>query len=221
MARAEHAELELQQPLRAVRPRAGAAGLSVEERVSGAEYAQIRDEISDVDGQLRAARATLREVGDAEKQEHDKLIGAERDLQHGRTALAAALAEVGAQAVALEPYAHGDLRPLLDVARARFEKLGLHNVVSRHGDGLKGWPEQAPFDRVIVTAAAPDVPGHLLECLGPEGVLVAPVGHEREEQQLLRVRRKSDSFDIEDLGKVRFVPLVAGLPRPHRREAKA
>jgi protein-L-isoaspartate(D-aspartate) O-methyltransferase len=112
-------------------------------------------------------------------------------------------------------------RSLLSEAEKRFQGLRLNNITTRYGDGTKGWPEQAPFDRVIVTAAAPDVPGHLLECLGPAGVLVAPVGREREEQQLLRVRRAGDSFDIEDLGKVRFVPLVVGLPRPHRSEAKA
>ena len=104
-------------------------------------------------------------------------------------------------------------RPLLKTAEARFAQLRLHNVTSRFGDGTKGRPEQAPFDRIIVTAAAPDVPGSLLECLAEDGILVAPVGEERRDQQLLRVRRHADQFQVEELGSVRFVPLVSGLPR--------
>ena len=104
-------------------------------------------------------------------------------------------------------------RPLLKTAEARFAQLRLHNVTSRFGDGTKGWPEQAPFDRIIVTAAAPDVPGSLLESLAEDGILVAPVGEERRDQQLLRVRRHADQFQVEELGSVRFVPLVSGLPR--------
>ncbi|HUB96753.1 MAG TPA: protein-L-isoaspartate(D-aspartate) O-methyltransferase [Stellaceae bacterium] len=104
-------------------------------------------------------------------------------------------------------------RALLGEAEKRFASLRLTNITTRFGDGSKGWPEQAPFDRIIVTAAAPDVPGHLLESLVPGGILVAPVGEERREQQLLRVRRTDASFEIDDLGPVRFVPLVEGLPR--------
>jgi protein-L-isoaspartate(D-aspartate) O-methyltransferase len=111
-------------------------------------------------------------------------------------------------------------RALLAEAEKRFAALRLANITTRFGDGSKGWPEQAPFDRIIVTAAAPDVPGHLLESLGPDGILVAPVGEERRDQQLLRVRRKDAGFDIDDLGPVRFVPLVAGLPRAMRRESR-
>jgi protein-L-isoaspartate(D-aspartate) O-methyltransferase len=104
-------------------------------------------------------------------------------------------------------------RMLMAEAEKRFAALRLTNITTRFGDGSKGWPEQAPFDRIIVTAAAPDVPGHLLESLAPDGILVAPVGEEHRDQQLLRVRRKDASFEIDDLGPVRFVPLVAGLPR--------
>jgi protein-L-isoaspartate(D-aspartate) O-methyltransferase len=109
-------------------------------------------------------------------------------------------------------------RGLLKEAEQRFAALRINNLTTRFGDGTKGWPEQAPFDRVIVTAAAPDVPGALLESLGPDGILVAPVGKERSEQKLLRVRRAGETFAIEDLGPVRFVPLVAGLPRTVRRD---
>jgi protein-L-isoaspartate(D-aspartate) O-methyltransferase len=104
-------------------------------------------------------------------------------------------------------------RDLLTEAEARFRQLRLHNITSRFGDGTKGWPEQAPFDRIIVTAAAPDVPGNLLESLADDGILVAPVGEERRDQKLLRVRRREGDFAIEDLGPVRFVPLIEGLPR--------
>ena len=109
-------------------------------------------------------------------------------------------------------------RGLLKEAEKRFAELKLHNVTTRFGDGTKGWPEQAPFDRLIVTAAAADIPGNLLDCLVDGGVLVAPVGEEHRDQQLIRVRREGDSFRNEELGPVRFVPLVEGLPRgaaPH------
>jgi protein-L-isoaspartate(D-aspartate) O-methyltransferase len=110
-------------------------------------------------------------------------------------------------------------RPLLKEAEKRFADLRIHNVTTRFGDGTKGWPEQAPFDRIIVTAAAPDIPRPLIEGLAPDGILVAPVGPERAEQQLLRVRRVEGEPIVEDLGPVRFVPLVEGLPRA-RREAR-
>jgi protein-L-isoaspartate(D-aspartate) O-methyltransferase len=104
-------------------------------------------------------------------------------------------------------------RELLRDAERRFEQLHLRNIVCRFGDGTKGWPEQAPYDRVIVTAAGPEVPASLIDGLAPGGVLVAPVGEERRDQQLVRIRRNDDGFSTEDLGLVRFVPLVAGLPR--------
>ncbi len=104
-------------------------------------------------------------------------------------------------------------RELLAAAERRLEALGLRNIVYRLGDGAKGWPEQLPYDRVIVTAAAPELPAALVDGLAPGGVLVAPVGNDRREQQLVRVRRNDDGFATEDLGLVRFVPLVEGLPR--------
>jgi protein-L-isoaspartate(D-aspartate) O-methyltransferase len=104
-------------------------------------------------------------------------------------------------------------RALLREAEKRFAELRLHNVTSRFGDGTKGWPEQAPFDRIIVTAAAPELPGKLLGSLAEGGVLVAPVGEERRDQRLIRIRRKDGTSVTEELGPVRFVPLVEGLPR--------
>jgi protein-L-isoaspartate(D-aspartate) O-methyltransferase len=104
-------------------------------------------------------------------------------------------------------------RELLREAERRFVELRLSNITCRFGDGRKGWPEQAPYDRVIVTAAAAGVPTALVDHLAPDGILVAPVGEDHRDQQLLRIRRKNDGFSTEDLGLVRFVPLVAGLPR--------
>jgi protein-L-isoaspartate(D-aspartate) O-methyltransferase len=104
-------------------------------------------------------------------------------------------------------------RELLRDAQARLESLRLTNIVFRFGDGTNGWPEQIPYDRVIVTAAATDIPALLIDGLARDGVLVAPVGSDRRDQQLLRIRRTDGGFATEDLGLVRFVPLVAGLPR--------
>ena len=113
-------------------------------------------------------------------------------------------------------------RGLLKDAEKRFAELKLHNVTTRFGDGTKGWPEQAPFDRIIVTAAAAALPRSLCDSLAETGILVAPVGRERRDQQLVRIRRQEGGFLTEELGPVRFVPLVAGLPRgasPAKRES--
>jgi len=104
-------------------------------------------------------------------------------------------------------------RELLRDAERRFAELGLRNIVCRFGDGTKGWPEQVPYDRVLVTAAAAEVPATLIEGLAPGGILVAPVGEDHRDQQLVRIRRHDHGFSTEDLGLVRFVPLLAGLPR--------
>jgi protein-L-isoaspartate(D-aspartate) O-methyltransferase len=104
-------------------------------------------------------------------------------------------------------------RALIKQAEARFAKLRLHNVVTRFGDGTKGWPEHETFDRIIVTAAAPEIPRNLLEHLAEGGILVAPVGPARRDQKLLRVKRRDGGLAVEELGDVRFVPLIAGLPR--------
>jgi len=106
-------------------------------------------------------------------------------------------------------------RELLRGAERRLDALGLRNIVYRFGDGTKGWPEQSPYDRVIVTAAAAQIPAILVDGLAPGGVLVAPVGADHHDQQLMRIRRIESGFVNEDLGPVRFVPLVSGLPRQH------
>ena len=104
-------------------------------------------------------------------------------------------------------------RELLRDAERRFGELHLRNIVCRCGDGTKGWPEQAPYDRVIVTAAAGQIPPTLIDRLAPGGILVAPVGEDHRDQQLIRIRRHDHGFSTENLGLVRFVPLVVGLPR--------
>lgn len=99
-------------------------------------------------------------------------------------------------------------RPLLREAEKRFAELGLHTIVTRYGDGSKGWPEQAPFDRILVTAAAADIPPILAEQLKVGGVMVLPVGAEGEDQQIVRVCRTESGFVREALWPVRFVPLL-------------
>ena len=105
---------------------------------------------------------------------------------------------------------HADL---LKEAEGRFKQLGLHNITTRKGDGTKGWPQQAPFARIIVTAAADDVPSALLDHLAEDGLMVVPVGPQNGVQELLRIVRSGASFHTESLGPTRFVPLVAGEPQ--------
>jgi protein-L-isoaspartate(D-aspartate) O-methyltransferase len=104
-------------------------------------------------------------------------------------------------------------RTLMREAESRFKELALTNVITRFGDGGEGWPEQAPFDRIMVTAAAPGEPTALLQQLKPAGVLVAPIG--RGPVQTLR-RYTGDGkggFAVEDLIDVRFVPLLEGVAK--------
>ena len=104
-------------------------------------------------------------------------------------------------------------RTLLGEAQARLKTLGVQNVISRFGDGGEGWPEQAPFDRVLVTAAPAEEPRRLLEQLKPGGVLVAPVGRGPVQSLLRYVGDGKGAFVKEELGEVRFVPLLSGVAR--------
>ena len=99
------------------------------------------------------------------------------------------------------------LRPLLVEAQNRFRKLRITNVTSKFGDGAKGWPEGAPFDRVILTCAPPEIPATLLNQLKTGGIMVAPEGRDRE-QSLVVIRRMEEGFERRELLPVRFVPLV-------------
>ncbi|MDA8229428.1 MAG: protein-L-isoaspartate(D-aspartate) O-methyltransferase [Desulfitobacterium hafniense] len=97
---------------------------------------------------------------------------------------------------------------LAEQAMSRFRSLGYDNIHVKLDDGTKGWADEAPFDAIIVTAGGPAVPKALLEQLAVGGRLVIPVG-KRHEQKLLRIRKKADGdFLEEDLGEVRFVPLI-------------
>ena len=114
----------------------------------------------------------------------------------------ALLARLGARVWSIER--HG---PLLEVARRRFDRLGL-KVGTKVGDGTLGWREYGPFDAILVTAGAPEVPSSLLAQLAVGGTMVVPVGDESS-QKLVRVTRESEEVYSEaDLGDARFVPLI-------------
>ena len=100
---------------------------------------------------------------------------------------------------------------LVREARMIFDALQLPNVTSLVGDGSFGLPDQAPFDRIIVTAAAEDPPGPLLAQLKPGGIMVVPVGQSDTVQTLIRVRKSEEGLDSDELRPVRFVPLLEGL----------
>ncbi|SOC19692.1 protein-L-isoaspartate(D-aspartate) O-methyltransferase [Rhodobacter maris] len=102
-------------------------------------------------------------------------------------------------------------RRLVREANAVFEALDLSNIVSLAADGSRGLPDQAPFDRILVTAAAEDPPGPLLSQLKIGGIMVLPVGQSDTVQSLIRVRRTETGFDYEELRPVRFVPLIEGM----------
>ncbi len=104
-------------------------------------------------------------------------------------------------------------RTLLAEAEERFRKLGLLNVITRFGDGGEGWPEQAPFDRILVTAAAPAEPKALLTQLKPSGVLVAPIGKGPVQTLMRYTGDGKGGFKPETLCDVRFVPLLDGVAR--------
>jgi len=109
--------------------------------------------------------------------------------------------------LAKEVYSIEVVEPLAREASARLKELG-YRVNVRAGDGYKGWPEAAPFDRIIVTAAPPEVPKALIDQLAEGGVLVAPVGEGI--QQLVRIRKQQGKLHREVLDTVVFVPMVPG-----------
>ena len=104
-------------------------------------------------------------------------------------------------------------RTLLREAEARFQALGLTNVITKFGDGGKGWPEQAPFERIMVTAAAPSEPKALLSQLKPNGILVAPIGKGPVQQLRRYTGDGQGGFTAEPLTDVRFVPLLDGVAK--------
>ena len=124
--------------------------------------------------------------------------------------------------ICFRPYASSVLAPLvkqiytveripelLRKAKQRLRELDIYNVQFRPGDGWEGWPKYAPYDAILVAAAAPELPERLLEQLAPGGRLIMPVGPTGR-QDLLSITRKNDHFEQASLGAVSFVPLVKG-----------
>lgn len=105
------------------------------------------------------------------------------------------------------------IKPLQDKARERIRTLGLRNVLLRHADGGFGWPEQGPFDAILSAAAPRVVPEGLKQQLGPNGVLVIPVGGEQQNLQLIMRDGESDTFVTQTIEPVKFVPLLSGTTR--------
>lgn len=103
--------------------------------------------------------------------------------------------------------------PLYQSAKARLEKLGYDNITTLLRDGTRGWPEQAPFDHIVITAATPAVPDALQEQLRVGGSLIAPVGPAGGEQELVRITRNEAGFEQDRLLAVRFVPLLEGVAK--------
>ena len=135
-----------------------------------------------------------------------ELTGGEKVLEIGTGSgyAAAVLAEIVASVYTIER-----IKGLADMAASALESLGYENVHVRHADGTLGWPEEAPFDAIVVTAGAPHVPESLRQQLKIGGRLVIPVGSSQAYQQVVRVTRVGeDEFETENLLAVRFVPLV-------------
>lgn len=135
-----------------------------------------------------------------------ELSGDERVLEIGTGSgyQAAVLARLARAVLSIERVAS-----LGEEAAARLAELGYANVTVRIGDGFLGWPEEAPFDRIVVTAAPSGLPEALFDQLVEGGICVAPVGGSWE-QTLYRWRRRGGRMTVEDLGAVRFVPMLPG-----------
>jgi len=115
-------------------------------------------------------------------------------------------------ALGVDVYTVERIQQLFENAQFLFNKLGYTHINMRHGDGFQGWPENAPFDKIIVTAAAPQLPKQLIGQLKVGGRMVIPVGAEDAVQELyLVVRTAPYKFSSEVLEKVRFVPMLKGL----------
>ncbi len=128
------------------------------------------------------------------------------DIGTGSGYQAAVLAEIASRVYSIEIIPH-----LGNDARKRLAELGYGNIEIKIGDGYKGWPEKAPFDGIVVTAAAPNVPPALVAQLKPGGRMVIPVGGDGDVQYLKLITKRVDGgFDEKRILPVRFVPLVPG-----------
>ena len=103
------------------------------------------------------------------------------------------------------------IEELLRQARRRFRQLGVSNIRSRHDDGKLGWPDEAPFDAIMLTAAGDTIPSRILDQLSPTGVLVAPVGSPSQQTLIRLCGDGQGDFVQEELGAVSFVPLLGGI----------
>jgi len=121
---------------------------------------------------------------------------------------AAVLAELAGEVYSIERHAE-----LLAEAQRVLQGLDYANLHTRVGDGMAGWPEAAPFDAILVTAAAEEVPQALAAQLKEGGRLILPLGRHQGAQRLLRLTRRGAALEEEELCEVRFVPLLPGLPR--------
>lgn len=121
---------------------------------------------------------------------------------------AAVLSRLAKEVVTIERF-----RTLAEAARVRLETLGFANVTVIVGDGMQGHPEQAPYDRIIVTAAAEEVPEPLVEQLAEDGVMVLPLGPHDGFQRLVKLTKRAGRLQQDDLVAVRFVPLLPGKAR--------
>jgi protein-L-isoaspartate(D-aspartate) O-methyltransferase len=121
---------------------------------------------------------------------------------------AAVLSRLARDVVSIERY-----RTLAEKARERLHALGYDNVEVVVGDGFAGVPEKAPYDRIIVTAAAPEVPEALIDQLADDGVLLLPLGPQDGPQNIVKLTKTQTGLEREDLIAVRFVPLLHGKAR--------
>jgi protein-L-isoaspartate(D-aspartate) O-methyltransferase len=118
----------------------------------------------------------------------------------------AVMARLAARVVSLERY-----KTLTELARQRFEALGITNAFVRHADGSQGLPAEGPFDRIVVWAAFDALPRNFAEQLASGGVMIAPIGPEEGVQTLAKLTKIGSRFEREDVGTVRLQPIMKGL----------
>lgn len=124
------------------------------------------------------------------------------ELGTGSGYQAAILAQIVSRVYTIER-----IRPLFQNARRLFDRLRYHNIVTRYSDGTAGWKEEAPFDAIIITAGAREIPAPIVEQLAVGGRMVAPIGG-RHAQELLYMVKTPDGLEIDNLGGCRFVKLI-------------
>lgn len=139
---------------------------------------------------IQAARIGLR----------DKVL----EVGAGSGYAAAVIAEIAGQVIAIERQ-----HDLVEVARRRLRRLGYDNVTVVEGDGTRGFPDEAPFDAIVVAASGSHVPRALIDQVAPGGRIVIPIGQPGGVQELVKVTKRGDgSLERQSLGEVRFVPLI-------------